>query len=341
MTRPPAEEPARDPNADDLPEGAPDTVGIQGNRDTSGDRDELPPAPVATEQGMIGTPPPPLIEDFDEPPLSGTRRAAVWLLGVLLVGALALWLGVLSAHQATSEAVALPALERGVAALTDLDAMIEAQAESLATQAAAGSTVSLAGFPLRDVDASADDMTSGGEFDLALAHDVFLARAAERVYMRGTAAFEGGDEIAVDASIFSAAGGIKAVLETLSSDNHGALTVWLWPVGATCLVLGALMLAAGSGFGRFFALGVTLLFASLPVVLGTLALRFALSVAAPEGDEVVDEFVAIARQLTALPLRNALWTAGAGLAIAVPAAILDAVFERSVKRLPSDDRVAI
>jgi hypothetical protein len=289
---------------------------------------------------MIGTPPP-LFEDFDEPPLSGIRRAAVWFLGVFLVGALALWLGVLSAHQATSEAVALPALERGVAALTDLGAMVDAQAESLAAQAASGSTVSLAGFPLRDVDASTADVTSSGEFDAALAHDAFLARAAQRVYMRGTAAFEGGDEIAAGASIFSAAGSIKTVLETLSSDNHGALTVWLWPVGATCLVLVALMLAAGNGFGRFFALGVTLLLASLPVLLSALALRFALSVAAPEGDRVVEEFVAIARQLTALPLRNALWTAGAGLAIAVPAAILDAVFERSVKRPPSEDRVAI
>lgn len=327
MTRPPDHDSiARDPVVD-------------GPRDDVAD--ETPPAPVATDQGMIGTPPP-LIEDFDDP-FAGPRRAAVWLMSALLTVAIAFWLALLSAAQATSEQAALPALERGVTVLTELDALIEAQAEALAEQAAAGqtsgSTVSLAGFPLRDVDVPVDEVTSDGAFDLSLARDAFLSRAAQRIYTRGTSAFEGGDEIAAGASIFSAAGGIKLVLNTLSSDNHGRVTVWLWPAGAACLVLGALLLAAGSGFGRFVALGVTLMLASLPVLLAALALRFALAVAAPDGDRVVDEFVAIARQFTALPVRNALWTAGAGLAITVPVAILDAVFEHSVKRPPSDGRV--
>ncbi|MEE8421326.1 MAG: hypothetical protein V3S31_00965 [Dehalococcoidia bacterium] len=318
----------------------PDQDSIAGDPIVDGPRDDVanepPPAPVATDRGMIGTPPT-LIEDFDDP-FAGPRRAAVWLMGALLTIAIALWLALLSAAQATGEQAALPALERGVTVLTELDALVEAQAEALAEQAADGSTVRLAGFPLRDVDVPVDEVTSDGAFDLSLARDAFLSRAAQRIYTRGTSAFEGGDEIAAGASIFSAAGGIKLVLNTLSSDNHGRVTVWLWPAGAACLVLGALLLAAGIGFGRFVAFGVTLILGSLPVLLAALALRFALAVAAPDGDRVVDEFVAIARQFTALPVRNALWTAGAGLAIAVPVAILDAVFEHSVKRPPSDGR---
>ena len=254
----------------------------------------------------------------------GTRRVAAWLIGILLAGAIALWLVVLSASQATGEVVALPAIERGIVALTDLDALLAAQSEELAAQAAAGEPVVVGGFPIRDL---------AIPVDIDLLRAALLSRSALRVHASGVAAFEGGGEITAGASMFSFGGGVKTLLEALSSDNHSTASVWLWPLGAACLALGALLLAAGSGFARFTALGMALITAAVPVAIGSLALRLVVDVAAPGGgDPIVDEFVAIARQFTALPLRNALWTLGGGAAIVVPSLVLNAVFDRSFRR---------
>ncbi len=321
-------------------EGAPGEEPAGGAEDVAAAsplRDELPPAepppaPVATESGMIGTPPPPLIEQFDDVG-GGARRMAAWLIGVLLAAAVALWLTVLSASQATSETVALPAIERAIVALTDLDALLAAQRDELAAQAAAGEPVTVGGFPLRELAVPAGEVLVGGEFDIDRLREALLSRSARRVYASGVAAFEGGEGIALGASMFSFAGGTRMLLELLSSDNHSTAAVWLWPLGAASLALGALLLAAGAGFGRFIGLGVALIVAAVPVALGSLALRLVVDVAAPGGgDVIVDEFVAIARQFTALPLRNALWTLGGGVAILLPSMVLNAVFDRSFRR---------
>ncbi|HJM76336.1 MAG TPA: hypothetical protein QGI71_10865 [Dehalococcoidia bacterium] len=281
---------------------------------------------------MIGTPPSPLLDEFDGLG-GGTRRVAAWLIGILLAGAIALWLVVLSASQATGEVVALPAIERGIVALTDLDALLAAQSEELAAQAAAGEPVVVGGFPIRDLAIPVSEVIAGGEFDIDLLRAALLSRSALRVHASGVAAFEGGGEITAGASMFSFGGGVKTLLEALSSDNHSTASVWLWPLGAACLALGALLLAAGSGFARFTALGMALITAAVPVAIGSLALRLVVDVAAPGGgDPIVDEFVAIARQFTALPLRNALWTLGGGAAIVVPSLVLNAVFDRSFRR---------
>lgn len=302
-----------------------------------GDAAEIPPAPVATEHGMIGTPPSPLLDEFDGLG-GGTRRVAAWLIGVLLAAAIALWLVVLSASQATSEVVALPAIERGIVALTDLDALLAVQSEELAAQAAAGEAVVVGGFPIRDLAIPVSEVMAGGEFDIDRLRAALLTRSSLRVHASGVAAFEGGDEIAAGASMFSFGGGVKTLLEALSSDNHSTASVWLWPLGAVCLALGALLLAAGSGFTRFTALGAALIVAAVPVALGSLALRLVVDVAAPGGgDVIVDEFVAIARQFTALPLRNALWTLAGGAAIVVPSLVLNAIFDRSFRRTTTMD----
>lgn len=280
---------------------------------------------------MIGTPPP-LIEQFDDVG-GGARRMAAWLIGVLLAASVALWLTVLSASQATSETVALPAIERAIVALTDLDALLGAQGDELAAQAKAGEPVTVGGFPLREVAVPPAEVLVDGEFAIDRLRAALLSRSALRVYASGVAAFEGGEGIALGASMSSFAGGTRMLLQSLSSDNHSTAAVWLWPLGAASLALGALLLAAGAGFGRFIGLGVALIVAAVPVALGSLALRLVVDVAAPGGgDVIVDEFVAIARQFTALPLRNALWTLGGGVAILLPSMVLNAVFDRSFRR---------
>jgi hypothetical protein len=118
--------------------------------------------------------------------------------------------------------------------------------------------------------------------------------------------------------------------------------VWLWPLGGLCLLLSALLLAAGAGFGRFLALGSALVLAAAPVLLVGLAARFALGfVDFFPDDRLVEELLAIGRRLTMLPIRNAMWLGGAGLAIALPAALLRALFDRSVRRPPPGEEPAL
>ena len=298
---------------------------------------QTPPAPVATEQGMIDEPAPPApfdeLDEFDESVTGTGRRALTWLTGAALAVALALWLGVLSVAQATDERPALAALERGVAALTGVETLLDLQLEAVQEQADAGSeTLTVPGFPVRDAGVPAADVTrSDGSVDRALLREALLRKSARLVHTRGVSAFrEAGGETEA-ASRLSVSGGIRTLLNGLSSDNHGTAVVWLWPLGGACLLLGALLLSLAGGLGRFIALGAALTAAAVPVLLAALAARLALGFV-DAGEPLVEEFVSIGRQLAALPLRNALWVAAAGVAVALPAAVLNAFFERSVRR---------
>ena len=299
---------------------------------------DTPPAPVATEQGMFGEPHPPL-DVAEEPEGDGARRVLLWVSGTLLAGAAALWLATLSVAQATDEQVALPALQRGVAALTEIDALLDVQLEEMQRQADAGAeTLAPPGFPVRDAAVQTDAVTrADGAVDRALLYDALLRSSARLVYTRGVAAVQGGDEPGEETALLSPSGGVRAVLDGLSVENHETAVLWLWPLGGACLLLGALLLVAASGFGRFVAVGVALVAAAVPVLLGGLAARLALSfVDAGPDDRLVEEFLAIARGLTTLPVRNALWLAAAGVAVALPGALLAALFDRSVRRPPSE-----
>ena len=298
---------------------------------------DAPQAPVATERGMVGAPPPAApfddFDDFDERAAGSGRRALTWLTGAGLAVALALWLGVLSVAQATDERPALAALERGVAALTDVEALLDLQLEAVQEQADAGArTLDVPGFPVRDAGVPAAEVTrADSSVDRTLLRDLLLRKSARLVHTRGVAAFREDGAETDAASRFSVSGGIRALLNGLSSDNHGAAVVWLWPLGVACLLLGAALLTLARGLGRFVALGVVLTAAAVPVLLAALAARLALTFV-DGGEPLVEEFVAIGDQLVALPLRNALWVAAAGVAVALPAAVLNALFDRSVRR---------
>ena len=300
------------------------------DRAPADDEREVPVAPVATEEGTFGTPPPPAPPE--SPPSHAVSRA---LVGSLLAGAVALWIAVLSVAQATDEPVALAALNRGVAALTEIDALLDLQIESVQEQADAGApTLTPPGYPVRDSEVSAAAVTRpDGTVDRELLRDALLRKSARLIYTRGVGAFRPAGAEPADIALRSTSGGIGALLDNLSSDNHGTAVVLLWPLGALCLLLAALLLALTRGFGRFVALGVALFAAAVAVLLGGLAVRLALGlVDADPTDVLVEEFLSIGRDLAWLPVRNALWLAAAGVAVALPAALINAQFERLPRR---------
>ena len=307
---------------------------------------EAPPAaPVATERGMFGTPPAPFIA-YDDPDSGGLRRVALWVLALAFAATVSGWLVLLSAAQATSEPVALPLHERAVAALTEIDALLDLHVETLQQQADTGAErLAVPGYPVRDATVAAERVIdASGDIDRDLLRAELLATSARLVYARGVDAFGEipgeQDEAPVAPRLLSRSGGMRAMLDWLTSGRHSTAVVLLWPLGLAALVLGGLVVWTARGFGRFIAPGLALVAAAVPLLAGVLAMRLALSfVAGGPDDELFDAFVTLARELTRLPLHNALWTAGAGLAVVLPAALLDALFARSVRRPAGVDGV--
>ncbi len=145
---------------------------------------EPPPAPVYTEDGLFGEPIP--FEVYDQR-VRERGPGLAWLLGFLAAIGVALWLATLSVAQATSEAPALAALERAVAALTEVDALLGLHLEEVQARADAGDqTLTLPAFPVRDAGVETTGVTGdGGAVDRERLREALLDRSARLVYMRG------------------------------------------------------------------------------------------------------------------------------------------------------------
>ena len=288
---------------------------------------DAPPAPVATDEGVFGELPPALPSHA---PHGGGHRLLQWLLGAALAGALGLWLAVLSVAQATDEPVALAALERAIEALTDAEALIDVQLDAVQAQADGGAErLTVPGFPIRDAGVPAAEVMTDGAVDARLLHDALLRRSARLVHTRGVDAFRIGEDAPPAAPRRSVSGVIRLTLNELSSDNHQQAVVALWLLGAACVALGGLLFAAGAGTGRVTAPGFAMTVAGVAALAGALIARLALGfVDADPGDRLVEEFTAIARDFSMLPIRNALWTAAAGVGLVLAARLIDALAAR-------------
>ncbi|MSQ41840.1 MAG: hypothetical protein EXR65_02235 [Dehalococcoidia bacterium] len=250
--------------------------------------------------------------------LAPVREALRHALAGALAIAVALWLGAFSLAQASSERVALPALERTAAALTQLDALVELHAQTLQEAADSGATALLPpGFPIRDAAVPARAVVRDGRVDLALLRDTLRRNAARLLYERGADAFTPPDG---DGGLRST-GLLRALLRMAGSGTHELALALSWLLGAVAATLAAALLAVTPGPRRLRALGRALLGAAAIVFAAALVARAALALgSADEGDTLFAEALAIAQGLLTLPLRDALWVALAGAALTLPAA---------------------
>lgn len=252
-------------------------------------------------------------------PGSGIRDALGWIAAVLLMLTLAGWLAAYSAAQATSEEAALPALERAVVVLTELDGLLEVHSADIAAQVAAGEEVEVPGYPL-DVRVAA----SRAQTPSALRASV-LAESALLLRTQGSGVFAdpSGDPPAV--SRFSSAGLMQAVIDGLSAARHDRWAGYVSPLGTVSAILAAVSLLFAVGLGRFVRLGAVAVAAAVLVIVPTVALRVSVGFVGAD-DLIGNEAREIAQSLLGGGVRNAFWLAVAGLAILVPAAVLDRVF---------------
>jgi hypothetical protein len=294
------------------------------------------PAPVVTDEGEFWFP------GADEEALarrelrserwSPLRQAGAWVAGLVLVAAAAAALGAHSVVQATGEEVALPALRRAIDELAQPEALLELHRTELAEAAAEAASpdvaVEVPGYPVVGVALTAEEAGSG---DLAAMRDALLDRSAALVHAQGRGAFAEDGLAPPTSDRLSTAGAVAGLLDGLTVKSHDRWLGWRTPLVALAALLGAAVLALPRGFGGVLGLGAALLAAGLLLAGAAVGLRVALSLAGGEGP-LLDEYLRISRELTRIPLRNGLVLAAAGVALALPAALLRALFERSVTR---------
>lgn len=290
------------------------------------------PAPVISDAITEEPPLPAGLEEYAEGEGDGLWQVGVWFFGIVFVVAASLWLTTYSLSQATSREAALPALERGLVALSEIDSLIAIHKDELRAEAESGAALSVPGFPLAaevpgDVALGAD-----GDLDEVALRAAVLARGADRLYTEGASAFTPDDaETTVAPPRLSTRGFVRSTFSWLTDARHDDIERFVLPLAALMLAAGAGVVWLSSGFGRLIRIGLLAALAAGPVLAVALTARLGFVVVA-ESDVVAQEFEEIARALAGAPVRNALVFAGAGLAIAVPAVILHALFERSVRR---------
>ncbi len=283
------------------------------------------PAPVVSEEGTFGTLPR-SPRPFERG--GGGRGASLWIVGTVFAVLATVWLIALSASQLTDARVALAVHERGLAALTEIDALLALHVDDIVVAASGSAEVTLPGFPVPGVTLTAAEAATG---DAGIMRDALLARAAALVYEGGLEVMNDPDGLPIATSTFSTAGGVRRVMELLSATNHERAGLVLWPAGIAALVAAAGLLALGRGPGRLIALGVALTAAGVMVLLFAGLIKVVVVVAGSDGSTLAEAFAAMARTLTWLPARNALLLGAGGLAIVVPALVARVILDRSVR----------
>jgi len=285
-------------------------------------RDERPGrsdgAPVITEHGTWGSPPPSI--HFE--PLERRSEARTWTT-LALAALVALWVCTLALSQMTSRQVAIPTAERGIAAVTEIDSLLALHEDELRAASTAGGdkTVDLAGFPIQDVLLKASEIhCSNGVLDRAALRSVLLSRGAELLYLRGSAAFTDPSRSADPPPALSSTWGVRLLLDSIGSGLHERISMAVWAIGGLVGVTAGLLLLLGrrSKLGR---IGWALFLGALPVLLAASGLWVLLFLFGRVNGGMLHEFVSISRSLVALGAQDALLVCLAGLGIAIPASL--------------------
>lgn len=291
-----------------------------------------PPAPVITDAGSYGRlppGPPPDLSRF-ESPAGGARSGVTWLAAVAFAVVAALWLSALSASQATDPEIALPIQERGLATLTSIDDLLDRYADEIAsaTPTETGG-VAVPGFLVPGVELTIAEAQSG---DLALMRTALLARSATAIYEQGIEALQPPEGPLIETTTFSTAGGTRRVMELFSASNHDRVDRFIQPLAIAAIVLAAVVLFLGNGFSRFSGLGLAMIAAAVLVFVGALALKFAIAFVGSDGSLLADEFSRLVDTAAWTPARNAIVFGVGGVALLVPAWLLNWFFDRSLVR---------
>lgn len=247
-------------------------------------------------------------------------RSARWAIALLLLLSLGATLTALVLFQATSEGTSKRSLRRAVAALSEVDVLLDRNYDSLRTEAsngAPGDTFELADFPV-NVPLTRDEVMSSSKPQL---RDLLLDRSANIMYRHGTGPLRATPGAGIGVGPFTAGGVTDRGLGFLTSGHHDMLRVLTLVLagasGLLCVVLAALC----RGFARLASVGAVVLAASMPLLAAGAAVRLYVHFASGSQTEYLQrEFLAIGRGLAWIPIRDGLALAALGaVALAIGA----------------------
>jgi hypothetical protein len=252
------------------------------------------------------------------------RNIGKWTVAFLFFCALTALMISLHLFQATAEGSAKRTIRRSVAALTEIDPLIDRNYDDLQQRAASAGpddTVELRDFPIA-VPLARDDARGASKEQL---RDLLLDRSADLMYTRGTEPLRDGAHAGDDVGGFSAAGLTDGGLGFLRSRNHDILAVLTFVLAALCVVLGLTLAALCRGFGRLASVGAVVLVASAPLLILGIGARFYMRIVTNEDTEYIQrEFLRIGQGLAWIPIRDGiaftllgLILLGLGVALAV------------------------
>jgi hypothetical protein len=253
-------------------------------------------------------------------------RATKWLFGPLLALDVGLLLFALAFASVTAEGPAKRALGQSVAILTEVDTFLDEHYQSLQLEAQQtdDGTIALRDFPLA-VTFSPQEIkdTNREQFRTLL-----LERSAALLHRDGTAAFRQDRNSEVNS--LSPQGAVRAGLDLLRPTPHRVFTGLTIAFAALAAALTGALALSTRGAGRLTALGVSLLFASVPFLILAVALRFVLRVAADGADEyLAHEFLQLAQEQTWAPIRDGIIFSAASAALLAAGPIVARWSDRS------------
>ncbi len=240
------------------------------------------------------------------------RNSARWAVALLLFAALCATFTALVLFQATSEGTAKRSLRRAVAALSEVDVLVDRNYQSLqdqASNAAPGDRFQLPDFPI-DVPLTRDDVRGASKAQL---RDLVLDRSADIMYSDGTAPLRATPGAGIGVGPFTAGGITDRGLGFLTRGHHDILRVLTLVLagisGLLCVALAALC----RGFARLTSVGTVVLAASLPMLAVGAGTRLYVRFASGSQTEYLQrEFLAISRGLAWIPIRDGLSCAALG-----------------------------
>lgn len=250
------------------------------------------------------------------------RTFLKWTTAIALFIALLALLTSLQLFQATSEGASKRTLRRAIAALTEVDPLIERQYGDLQTRAKAAQPnepVQLNDFPIA-VEFSPAEVNSLSRPEF---RELLLDRAADRMYAQGTAPLRANPGASTSVGRLSVAGLSDRGLGFLRERNHDALAVVTFTLAALCAFLAATLAALCRGFGRLASVGGVVLVAAIPVALGGIGARFYMRIVSEGDTEYIQrEFLVIGQGLAWIPIRDGLAFAVLGAAFLVAGMLL-------------------
>jgi hypothetical protein len=260
--------------------------------------------------------------------------AARWFFAVALVINLMLLLAALALTNITSAGPSQRALAHSVAILTEVDSFLDErypaiQAEAQETNEA---SVPVRGFPVE----VAFTPSEVAELERSEFREELLNRAAAVVHDNGLDAFSPDSSTEVDS--VSMQGAVRAGLDFLRPTPHRVLTWVTAGLAIAAAVLTVGLALSTRGWGRLTAIGLTVLVASAPFLVLSVALRFMLRVAADGSDDyVVQEFLQLAQELDWAAIRQSLiFTIGGSLFLGVAIVMERVPLRTEPTVLPSD-----